>query len=256
MFMPHVYGLLIGIGVVLGIKVAESAQKKLSFQNSAYQHISVDDLILWVFPGAIIGARMYHVIDWWSYYQQHLIKIPAIWEGGLGIYGALIGGILALLVRKIFKKQNFKTVICELDVLASALPLIQAVGRVGNYANHELFGFPTTFPWAIYIPLPLRPPAYVGYSYFHPLFLYESLLCLGLFILLNLLIAKKLHPGSYFGIYLIGYSVIRFFLEFWRIDPWQIGVLTVAQWVSILALLSGLVLVKNDIAFHNKQNKV
>ncbi|MFH0942971.1 MAG: prolipoprotein diacylglyceryl transferase [Candidatus Beckwithbacteria bacterium] len=219
----HLYGLMIGLGVLVG---SWAASKK---------YREVWDGLLWAVGGGIIGARLYHVIDYWSYYSQNLTKIIAVWQGGMGIFGGILGGALGLLIFSQSKKKWLKL----LDAGALGLPLGQAIGRWGNFFNQELYGYPSTLPWAIYIKPENRLVQFMDYKYFQPLFLYESLWCLSVFIILWRLSRRwPLGQGKWLAAYLFLYGLGRFFLEFLRLNPWQIGGINVGQAIS-LGLMAG-----------------
>ncbi|MCX6785143.1 MAG: prolipoprotein diacylglyceryl transferase, partial [Candidatus Komeilibacteria bacterium] len=156
--------------------------------------------------------------------------ILKIWQGGLAIHGALAGGFLAVVV---WAHRNKESVWQYLDLLALSLPLGQAIGRWGNYFNQELFGQPTTSWWGIYIEAINRPDGWVNFSTFQPVFLYESLLSLALFWWLWHKRASG--QGAVVGWYLIGYGIIRFVLEFIRLD--QVEGLLGLRWPQIISLV-------------------
>lgn len=198
--------------------------------------------LFWGILFGIFGGRIYHIIHFWKYYLENPIKIIKIWEGGLGIYGTILGTLLFFLFYAKAKKQP---VLKWLDIFALCTPLAQSIGRWGNYFNQEVFGRPTNLLWGIFIPKNKRPENFLNYDRFHPLFLYESILCFLLFLFLKRIYEKsKGKDGEIFFLYLIGYPSIRFFLEFYRVNPWVIGSLNVAQAISILIILSGFLLFK------------
>jgi len=219
----HLYGLMIGLGVLVGAWVASKKDKKIW------------DCLVWVIGGGIIGARLYHVVDWWSYYSQHLSQIPAVWQGGMGIYGGILGGILGLWIYTRRREEPNLRLLKLLDAGALGLPLGQAIARWGNYFNQELYGLPTNLPWGIYIRPENRLLEVMDFKYFHPLFLYESLWCLAIFLVL-LKIVKKNHFIIYLGLYGLG----RFFLEFLRLEAWTINGVNVAQMISAGLILGAL----------------
>lgn len=228
----HLYGLMIGLGVLAGAWAAAKRDKKIW------------DALVWVIGGGIIGARLYHVVDLWSYYRVHLAQIPAVWQGGMGIYGGILGGILGLWwwVKTRGKKEvRFLRFLKMLDAGAVGLPLGQAIGRLGNYFNQELYGKPTSLPWGIYIRPENRLLSVWEFERFHPLFLYESIYCLIIFIIIIKII--KFIPsgkGKVFAIYLGLYGLGRFFLEFLRIEAWTIQGINVAQVISLGLILGAL----------------
>ena len=240
--MPNLYGFFISIGILLSILSAQKLVKK------------GDEEILWglspwiIIPG-IIGARIYHVIDLFDYYSRSPIEIMKVWNGGLGIWGGLIGGFIGA---TIYLKVKGKDVLTWLDIVAAVTPLAQAVGRWGNFFNTEIFGKPTSLPWGLYVQPQLRPDGYSTFERFHPLFLYESVLNLILFITLFKMYKKyseRIPHGVFTALYLGGYSIIRYFLEFLRINPWQIRIdpylfLNVSQCISILVVSFSIVFIK------------
>ncbi len=224
------YGILIAVAVVAGIFLASWEAKR---RGENWEHIL--GILLLAIPLGLIGARAYHVIDKWSFYYQN----PSLIFGGagLGIFGAIVGGILGLLIYCQWKNLN---ILRWLDICAPSLILGQAIGRWGNFFNQELYGYPTNLPWAIYIDPAYRLPGYEAFSHFHPLFLYESLWSFaGCFLLL--LIGRKLKhrflDGDIFFIYIIYYSIGRFFLEGLRIDVWTIAGIPTARWICSIAII-------------------
>jgi phosphatidylglycerol:prolipoprotein diacylglycerol transferase len=196
------YGLLISIGGILAFLISERAVKERGLNLRLFYSIVNITII-----GGVIGARFYHVIDYWSFYKEHLWQIGAIWKGGLGIFGGIIGGFIFASAALLYHKQNL---VAWLDALVVGLPLAQAIGRWGNFFNKELYGPETSLPWGIDIN---------GKKY-HPLFLYESLLDLLLFLGLQFMWRrenqkeKKQFPnGMFFWLYISIYGLIRIFLQ-------------------------------------------
>ena len=205
------YGLIIAVALAVGFVVVLYLAKKNGFkQDDLY------DLAFWLALGGIIGARLYDVffIDW-GYFQNNLLDIVKIWQGGLAIHGVIIGGVISLVAWCKISKKSFWQLA---GLLFAVLPLGQAIGRWGNYFNQELFGGPTSLPWGIPISPSHRPEIYLNYQYFQPAYLYESILDLILFLVLFFLYKKNRRPGEIILLYLMGYSAIRFFMEFIRID--------------------------------------
>lgn len=225
----HLYGLMIGLGVLVGAWVASKKDKKIW------------DCLVWVIGGGIIGARLYHVVDWWSYYSEHLSQIPAVWRGGMGIYGGILGGILGLWIYTRRREEPNLRLLKLLDAGAVGLPLGQAIGRLGNFFNQELYGLPTNLPWGIYIRPENRLLEVMDFKYFHPLFLYESLWCLIIFIIIiNIIKVIPMGKGKIFAVYLGLYGLGRFFLEFLRLEAWTINGVNVAQMISAGLILGAL----------------
>ncbi len=196
----HLYGLIIGISFVIGIEYFLKHQK----------HISSSQLNLFVFGtifSAIIGARLYHVIDQWSFYSQNLWLIPQTWNGGLGIYGGILGSLLFIFI---FCRLGGYSFLSLLDSISPVLPLCQAIGRLGNFVNQEI-----------------------------PLWWLEASFNLILFFLLK----KSKTPTAH---YFIGYGLIRFIFEFFRSDTWAVSEIKIAQLISILFFVLGLTLISHE----------
>jgi len=230
------YGIMIAIGVLSAIGIAFIEAKRRG-ENTGH----IVNIALLVIPMGAIGARLYHVIDQWDYYLQN----PGLIIGGrgLGIFGAIIGGALGLIIYTLWKKLS---TLRWLDIIAPGVILAQAIGRWGNFFNQELYGYPTDLPWAIYIDPAHRLPGYESYSHFHPLFLYESLWnLLGFFVLISL--GRKLHSrlrdGDIFTLYVIWYGIGRFFLEGLKPDVWTLGGIPTARWITGLAVLASIVVI-------------
>ena len=201
-------------------------------------------LILLLIPSALVGARIYHVLDFWEYYSLNLNETYKIWHGGLGIFGALILGLVIVFVYSRIKKQNF---FIYSDLLLFFAPLIQVFGRIGNYFNKELFGKATSLPWGIYVPEESRPDQLVDHERFHPLFFYEAILDIFLFLVFVFLYKKerfKLGDKKITPFYLIGYGVIRFILEPLRLegDSFYLERLNLSYLFSLLLIFLGILM--------------
>ena len=213
------YGIIISAAMLLAILFAQYVVHK---ENK-------DDQLLWgatfwALLAGIVGARIYHVIDFWDLYSENLWLIPQTWLGGMGIYGGLLAGSVTFAAYVRLKKQK---VLEWLDIAGYALPLAQAVGRWGNYFNKELL------PYSVY----------------------ESAADALLFIALYFVWPhkRKLHSGSIFLIYALGYGMIRFLLEIFRQDSWSIAGINVAQAISVSAIASSLVALFIINRKHNKK---
>lgn len=188
--------------------------------------------------GGLVGARIYHVLDYHTYYAEHPVKIIAFWDGGIGIWGGIIGGFITLWVISKIKKL---TLPFWTDLFATVLPLGQAIGRWGNYVNQENFGYPTSLPWGMFIEQKNRPILYESFTHFHPLFLYESILNLTLFLILLRNRAKwQSGQGVTTLYYLMGYSLLRFSLDFLRLEQWYAGPFVVSQMISVIIFATAL----------------
>ena len=229
----HTYGIVIAFAIFAGWYLAKKRAKIFKIS----QNIFDDPILLIPLALSIIGARIYHVLDLWSYYGRNLTKIVEIQNGGLGIWGGILGMILGfLIVAKVKKLDLLKS----LDLAAPSVILGQAIGRFGNFINQEGFGPPTNRPWGVFIDSQNRPTQYLLYTHFHPTFFYEALLNLIFFILLLYLSRKLKIKGQIFALYLIFYSIARFITEFWRIDTATVGQLKVAHLISICVFIIGI----------------
>ncbi len=231
----HLYGILIGVGVAFGILIVERMSRWFGRDTKW-----LDQSLVWVVLGAIVGARVYHVVSDWQLYQgASILDLVAIWRGGVGFLGAVMGGLIAFGLWARSKGSSLTVFFSGLDLLSFGIPVAQAVGRIGNFVNQELYGLPTKLPWAVEIS---------GVKY-HPLFLYEAILNLILFMVLLVLARRKafvLGKGQYASIYLFGYTFIRFWLEYLRLDTarWDssLGVFSIAQWVCLLGMVVATIL--------------
>lgn len=242
----HYYGLLIALAVGLGFLVFYQLARRAGFEKNF-----IVDLVFWGIVWGLIGGRLYHVLSVPNYYWHHPLEILAVWHGGLGIYGSILAGILVIIY---FSKKHIKKepllpycliTFLLLDLLAPALALGQAIGRWGNYFNQELYGLPTNLPWGIPIDVVHRLIGYENFQFFHPVFLYESLFCIFLFVILRRFVVQQQTKkgsrgrptGFVFLVYLAGYSLWRFLIEFMRLDsqPELLG-LRLGQWVSMVIL--------------------
>ncbi|MBW4555310.1 MAG: prolipoprotein diacylglyceryl transferase [Trichormus sp. ATA11-4-KO1] len=232
------YGLLIATAVLIGVSLSQYLAKRRNVNPEL-----LSDLSIWLVIGAIPAARLYYVLFQWSEYSQHPERIIAIWQGGIAIHGAILGGILAAVIFAKLKQISFWQLA---DLVAPSLILGQAIGRWGNFFNSEAFGRPTNLPWKLYIPPEHRPAELANFEYFHPTFLYESLWNLMVFALLITLFFRglsgkpRLRLGTLFLVYLATYSLGRLWIEGFRIDSLMLGPLRIAQVVSFTGIILGL----------------
>lgn len=251
------YGIIIVLGAIVGGYIAASEARR----RGENPEVAWDGLI-WVVIAGIIGARLYHVISTpegctavlprcgWPWYQNHPEDIVlGIRDGGLGIFGAVVGGALAAIV---YARRRRLPVLKWLDFAAPGLIVGQAIGRWGNFVNQELYGPPTDLPWGIPIGAAYRTYDYVDLARypvdttrFHPLFLYESTLNLLGFVVLIVVGRRwghRLKDGDLILLYLIWYPIVRIFVESYRFDAWtSIGDIPTASLISIVAAVAALV---------------
>ncbi len=231
----NLYGLMIALGVVAAVWLfgRRLEERRVGTMDDA------SAIALWAVLAGVVGARLYHVATDWHRFEDDLAKIPAIWEGGLGIPGGLLLGAPVGLYMA--HRRNIPLAVAA-TCAAPAVPLAQAIGRWGNYFNQELYGRPTDLPWALEIDAAhIDLTVYSIGTTFHPTFLYESLWSLGLCLLL-LWIDRRWRPapGQLFAMYVIGYGVGRFWVEGLRIDAAdELAGLRWNQWVAVAAVVGG-----------------
>jgi phosphatidylglycerol---prolipoprotein diacylglyceryl transferase len=232
------YGLLIASAVIIGVNLSQYLAKQRNINPLLIQRLTI-----WLVVISIPCARIYYVIFEWSNYARNPIDILAIWKGGIAIHGAIIGGLATALLFARWHRISFWKLV---DVVAPSLILGQAIGRWGNFFNSEAFGAPTNLPWKLFIPVGQRPLGFEGFEYFHPTFLYESLWNLSVLWLLLTLFYRASQPnsqikdGTIFLLYLVTYSIGRFWIEGLRTDSLMLlNVLRIAQLISLLGIAVG-----------------
>jgi len=246
------YGIIVMSGAVAGAFLARREAKRRGYDPEI-----VWDLFVYLLIGGIIGARLWHILTpspstgvTPAWYFSHPLDALAVWKGGLGIPGAIIGGLIALYFYARKTGINFAE---WTDIGAPGLALGQAIGRWGNFFNQELYGAPTSLPWKLYIDPAHRLPGYLDVEYYHPLFLYESLWNLmNMFLLLwiSRRFASSLKTGDIFLTYLIVYPVGRFFLDFLRLDA------SLVAGININQTIMGVVAVCAAAALYLRHRKV
>lgn len=231
----HMYGLMLAIGILVAVRVAETRWVRRGHPAKEFS-----DVVVWIVIAGVIGARVYHVITDYQLFEDDPLRAVKIWEGGLSIWGAVIGGAIAA---AFLARRRHLDLGDMLDCIAPGLAFAQAIGRWGNWFNQELFGAPSKLPWALEIDPANRPHGYTQYATFQPTFLYESLYCLALgFVLIWVDHHFKLKKFQLFALYAMGYTAARLVFEEMRIDPAHtIGPLRVNAWVSIIVFISALV---------------
>lgn len=247
------YSLLILIAFSIGFLLVKREAKRVGIDITF-----VMNLCFYLVIVSIIGARLYYVIFEFDQYKNNLIDIFKVWNGGLAIHGGIIAGIIFIFFYCKKYKQNLLKIT---DIIAPALILGQAIGRWGNFFNSEAFGPKTTLDVLqnLHIPTFIIDGMYIRvngiYNYYHPTFFYESMWCLIGFIIL-ILIRKycKIKTGQLTGLYLIFYGIGRFFIESLRQDSLMFLNLKVAQIVSLLMLLIGVILCIIGIKKSKKYN--
>jgi prolipoprotein diacylglyceryl transferase len=240
-FKIHFYALFILTGIALAILIADRRLVKRGAPSG-----TALDIAIWTVPIAIIAARIFHVATHandYFYEGADLLAVFRIWEGGIAIYGGLIGGAIGAWIGARQAGIKFWSFA---DAVAPGIILAQAIGRWGNYFNQELFGIPTDLPWGLEIDVtnPAYPMGLPAGELFHPTFLYESLWSLlGFAVLLMLDKRFTLRWGKLFAIYLVIYSVGRVWVESIRIDPSDVILgLRTNVWSAILGIVVGLVI--------------
>ncbi|NLO94133.1 MAG: prolipoprotein diacylglyceryl transferase [Clostridiaceae bacterium] len=202
------YGLFIAFAMFLSLIIGMKQSKKYNIEEE-----DLIDMFLVALPFAVIFARLFFVVFTWDNFKNDLLGIFRIWEGGLAIYGGLIGAVGAVLL---FCKKRKMDVLNLFDFACVYLPLSQAIGRLGNFTNQELYGTYTDLPWGM-------TGSRIGDIPVHPAFLYEFVFNLIIFLILLKLRKNKKVKGSVFATYLMSYSLIRFLLEFIRTDEFGTG---------------------------------
>lgn len=229
------YGILLALAILACFLAAQNLSKHFGLSKK-----DIENALPWLAVFGFVGARLYFVIFSWQYFQTHLPEIFLPWKGGLSIYGAVIGGGVGL---AIYAKIAKSSAIRFLDLAATVLPLGQAIGRFGNFFNMEAYGSPTSLPWKLYIPPEARPPDLATEKYFHPTFLYESLWDLVVFVVLLRIAKSKPLPGYLLGMYLILYSLGRFFVEHLRLDSFFWWGFRIDQITALAMMIIGLAII-------------
>jgi len=207
----HFYGLMYVIGITLAVIIT-----RRRWEARGGNPALVTDVATWAVPAGIIGARIYFDLTTPADIPHHWWGVFAVWSGGLGVWGGIAAGALAGAWRV---RRAGASVPLFMDAIAPALLVAQAVGRLGNYFNQELFGRPTSLPWGLQIDPQFRPQGYEGFTTFQPTFLYEMLFDLALAGLLVWLGRRgTIRPPGLFALYVTGYSAFRIFEESLRID--------------------------------------
>jgi prolipoprotein diacylglyceryl transferase len=210
----HAYGLAYVAALFAAVAITSRRWERAGGDRGLVQEVA-----LWGFPAGLIGGRLYFLATSWDQVPDHWWGPFAIWQGGLGIWGGIAAGTLAGVL---VLRRRGADIPSFLDAAAPALLVAQAIGRVGNYFNQELFGGPTNLPWAIHIDLANRPAGYEQFTTFHPTFLYELIWNLALAAALVWLgHHRRVRAPGLFALYVAGYSLGRIGEELLRVDPAQ-----------------------------------
>jgi prolipoprotein diacylglyceryl transferase len=228
---------MLAIGVLVAARLAEPRAVARGFAPGTIASIGT-----WVVVGGVIGARVYHLFTGYSWSDRGFWGIFAIWRGGLSIWGAVGGGVLALWI---VARRRHLDVVLLMDAIGPCVAVAQAIGRWGNWFNQELFGRPTSLPWGLEIDKAHRPPGYARYTTFEPTFLYESIWCLIIYFVVTRA-EKRFHfvRGQSFALYVSLYTFERTFMEMLRIDD-----ATKIFGLRFNALLSAVICVISTVVF-------
>ena len=228
----HLYGLILAIAVIVAARVAERRWVRRGHPAKDFS-----DLVVWIVVGGVVGARLYHVVSDYQLFRGQWLDAFKIWQGGLSIWGAVLGGAVVVVVLARRRHLDLGDLV---DSIAPALVLAQGIGRWGNWANQELYGRPSGLPWAVEIDVAHRPAAYANVATFQPTFLYESLWCLAVFAVLIAVERRvRLMKGQLLALYLMLYTAGRFVFENMRVDPaHRIGPLRLNAWVCLVTFVA------------------
>ncbi len=228
------YGILIAIGVIVAIVVSKKRYERFGGSGDLFESVAV-----WAIVIGFLGARAGYVLTHSGRFVDRPWAVLFIWEGGLALYGGLFFGALAVIY---LVNRRGGDLFAFADAAAVGIPLAQAIGRWGNYFNQELFGTPSSLPWAIIIDPANRPAGYEQFETFHPTFLYESLWNALILVPVILWLEKggKLAKGTSFGLYIMMYSFIRFIMELLRTDTtFRLFGMSRNGWISLAAFIGG-----------------
>jgi prolipoprotein diacylglyceryl transferase len=231
----HFYGLCYVVGITGAIVLTRRLWKEKGGDPDLVYTVA-----LWGVPAGILGGRLYHDITSWNEVPHNWWGWLAVWQGGLGIWGGIVGGVIGGVIPL---RRARVSITRFMDATAPGLLVAQAIGRVGNYFNQELFGGPTSLPWGLQIGPAHRPAGYLAYATFQPTFLYELVWDLALAgALVWLIHHRRIRPPGIFALYVAGYSAFRIFEELLRVDPaHHILGERLNFWVASLLALAGAV---------------
>lgn len=241
------YGIILMLGALAGGYLATFEVKRRGHDPEM-----VWDLLVYLIIGGVLGARLWHILTpppssiaqgyTTLFYLTHPLDALAIWKGGLGIPGTIIGGLIALYI---YSRRHHEIAFLEwADIAAPSLALGQAIGRWGNFVNQEIYGAPTNLPWKIYIDPAHRLAGFENEPYYHPLFGYESILNFANMLLLIWITRRyrgSLKQGDIFNAYLIFYPAVRFGLDFLRLDASEVLSLNINQTIMAVVFVIAIV---------------
>ena len=231
----YFYGLLIAIGVIVAIIVSRKRFVRFAGSGEFFEKTAI-----WAVVIGFLGARAAYVLTHSGNFIDRPYAVFFIWEGGLALYGGLLFGALTF----VYLAHRHNADLFSIgDATAIGIPLAQAIGRLGNYFNQELFGTPLTLPWGLEIAPQFRPPQFADVATFHPTFLYELVWNAFILVPVILVLEKrgKLAKGASFGIYIAMYAFIRFWMELLRTDTtFRVFGISRNGWVSIIAFIGGI----------------
>jgi phosphatidylglycerol:prolipoprotein diacylglycerol transferase len=235
----RLYGVTLALAILAGYLIARNNSWRFGISKN-----EIDDIAFWLTIVGILGARIYYVAFEWNMYSSDYSEIYKIWHGGLSIYGAILAGIIYIVL---YARKKAYSVYQLLDLITLSLPVSQAIGRFGNFFNQEAFGVPTNLPWKMYVSVINRPSQYSQNAFFHPAFLYEVIWNLIVFFILVKFLRGKVKPGVLALSYIALYSFGRFFIEGIRIDSSYLLGLRVDQITALIGIViaSSLILLKN-----------
>lgn len=231
------YSVCIFVGIILAAIIINKEAKRFNIPSSF-----VVNLVFWCVLFGIIGARIYYVLFNLNYYLKFPIEIIKIWNGGLAIHGGIIAGVITLIIY--CKKYNI-SILKMTDIAVVGLILAQGIGRWGNFFNGEAHGgiISRSFLEGLHLPNFIIEGMHIGGNYYHPTFLYESVLCIiGFFVLIGIRGIKKTKLGNTTALYLIWYGVVRFVIESFRTDSLMLGKIRIAQLVSVFMVIGGIIM--------------
>jgi|TARA_B100001105_G_scaffold58224_1_gene44685 prolipoprotein diacylglyceryl transferase len=232
------YGLMIALGALVAVMWS---QRRLAARGGDPEDIAT--IAMWAVPAGLIGSRLYHVATDWRSFRGRWEDVPAVWQGGLGIPGGLMAGVL---VGVLVARRRGLSMATAMDVMIPTIPVAQAIGRWGNWFNQEVFGRPTDLPWALEIEAAHRPAAHLDAVAFHPTFLYEGLWNVVLAVVLVRVERRSvLRPGYMVALWVSGYGVGRLWVEALRSDPASlVAGVRVNIWMALVAIVVGAVVAR------------